>query len=259
MAEAMQAAPLSIALELDGYRPSIAVSGQADQTNISPVVAVLDRLADEHERCVSLDLGGLESLDAAAAESFVGSLGIFRSRQKRLHLKCASEPVQCMLDRLLISDAFCVEEECCRKRGSGPCRIAAAAWEMDVFTLPASLAHCHEARARVDCVAQTVGFAKRVRDDISLAVGEAVTNAIEHGGHKDPNNCFTVSCLGTPERMCVSVSDGGGGFCLDDLPSLEEAFLLEHGRGVHCINAMMDEVSFDFNGGTTVRMVKLGA
>jgi len=257
MAEVAEAAPLTIAVEVHGRRPSLAVAGKADHSNISPVVTVLDRLADEHERCVSLDLGGLESLDTAAAQGLLGSAASFADKRKRLHLKRASDPVQHVLDRLMLSEAFCVEPNCEYESCPGGCGIATAAWAMDVFTLSSSVSNCQEARKRVDRVAETVGFALCRRRDIQLAVGEAATNAVKHGS-PGLHGSFTVSCLGTPERFSVSVSDNGPGFEPDDLLSLEDALLLECGRGVHFMRAVMDEVSFCFDGGTTVRMTKLG-
>jgi serine/threonine-protein kinase RsbW len=129
------------------------------------------------------------------------------------------------------------------------------AWEMDTFTLPSAMIHCQQARQRVDRLAETLGFSKAARRDVMMAVGEAVTNAIEHGNAGEDDH-FTVRCLATPERLCISVSDNGSGFCPDSLPSMQDALFQEHGRGIHCIRALMDEVTFFFDAGTTVRMVK---
>ena len=128
---------------------------------------------------------------------------------------------------------------------------------MEVFSLPSLLMHMRGARERVDRVAETVGFSECGRADIALAVGEAVTNAIKYGANGDDDASFTVSCIATVEKLCVSVSDSGPGFTPDSIPSFEEALFAERGRGVHCMNAVMDEVTFDFQVGTTVRMVKL--
>ena len=46
------------------------------------------------------------------------------------------------------------------------------------------------------------------------------------------------------------------GFRLEDVPRFEDALFKEHGRGIHCMTALMDEVSFSFEGGTSVRLVK---
>jgi len=131
-------------------------------------------------------------------------------------------------------------------------------WVLDLFTLPSTMMHCQEARLRVDSVVGSVGMNDQARSDIMLAVGEAVANAVEHGNGNDPSRSFTVRCLAAPGRVFISISDEGPGFCPEDIPSIEEAMMLERGRGIHCMNAVMDEVRFEFGRGTTVRMAKLG-
>ena len=56
--------------------------------------------------------------------------------------------------------------------------------------------------------------------------------------------------------MCVS--DSGPGLDTSQLSGPGEP-LVERGRGLLCITAVMDDVSFHVEAGTTVRMVKLGA
>ncbi len=256
MAEVICAAPLTLAVEVHGRRPSLAVSGKADRSNILRMTAVLDRLADEYDCCVSLDLSGLESMDKAAAECLANSANAYGIRHRRLHLRKTSQPVQGILDRLMLGDAFCSKERCVYDSRPEECEIASTELLLDAFTLPCSMEKCREARVRVGELAEAAGFELADRQDVMTAVGEAVTNAIEHGCSALEDSVFTVICLATPEKLSVSVSDTGNGFCLDDLPTFEEAFLQERGRGVHCMRAMMDEVSFEFDGGTTVKMVK---
>ncbi|MCL5104489.1 MAG: ATP-binding protein [Armatimonadetes bacterium] len=255
MALAVDAAPISISITREGPRPSIRLAGRADHSNISRIVDILDRLADEEERCVSLDLNEVESMDTTAIERLAGTVGVYKDRKKRLHLRAASEPVRDMFDRHVMSDAFCVREDCLHECCPHTCGIASAAWAIDVFCFPSLMANCHEARERVDRVAEAVGFSKCRRSDIMLAVGEAVTNAVKYGHNGDKAH-FTVSCVATTEKLSVSVSDNGPGFSLQDIPTFEDALMMESGRGVHCINAVMDEVDFQFDDGTTVRMVK---
>lgn len=252
----IELAPLTINLDNTDHHPSVAVSGRADYSNIAEVANVLARLADANDQCVSLDLSGVLSMDTAALECLAGSAGVYRERRKRIRLTCASAPVHNLLERLLLCDLFCCEAEC--GRGAGQCVMATREWELDVFTLPCNMSYCGEARARVKRIADTVGFTRGRRDDVMLAVGEAITNAIRYGMPKDGPASFTISCVATPEKLSVSINDSGPGFCPDDLPSFEDALMNEHGRGVHCMRAVMDEVSFDFQAGTTVRMIKLG-
>lgn len=257
MAEVLDEATLSVALELDGHQPSLAVIGKADRSNMRNVAVVLNLLADEHERCVSLDFGGIESMDTGALRCLAGSANAFKNRQKRLHLKEASGAVRSLLDKHSLSELFCEEQECAHRCSPSTCRIAARTWEFDVFTLPCEMAYCREVRTRVDRVAEAVGLNKHEREDIMLAVGEAAANAVRHGRTDEDENSIGIICVATQDRLCVSISDNGPGFCLDDIPGLEAVVLSDRGRGIHCINAVMDEVDFDFESGTTVRMVKL--
>ena len=250
-------APVNIAVDMHGRQPSLRVAGNADLPNMLSVVEVLDRLADEHEACVSLDLGEVESMDAGALQCLARRAGSLKDRRKRLHLKRVSSVVDSLLDKHLISDLFCREEHT-RECTPGSCGIAEKNWDLDVFVMPATMAYCGKARARVDQVAQAVGFSRCRRSDIMLAVGEAVANAVKHGSSEDGRGYFTIYCLATPERLQITVSDCGSGFDPSALPSLEEALIVESGRGIHCMEAVMDEVDFHFEAGTTVRMVKYG-
>ena len=247
------AAPLSLALKSDGEQPSLVVSGQVDHSNVYRLVTVLDYLVDEHEQCVSLNLADVHSIDSTALGCLTESASQLSEQQRRLHVSEASCAVQKSLDGHLLGDVVCTEENC----SSSCCKFAAQSWQIDLFTLPSDTACCREARARVKKVAQAAGLGGDWLRDVMLAVGEAVTNAIRHGHSGRDDSSFTVGCFASPDRISVSVSDNGPGFCPNRLPAFEEALLAEHGRGVHCMNLLMDEVSYSFDGGTTLRMVKL--
>lgn len=249
---ALNAAPLSLSLNSDGHQPALVVSGQVDETNVYRLVTVLDHLVDEHERCVSLDLTEVESIDTAALGYLAESAGAFTERQRRLHIKDASNAVQQTLDRHLLMDLFCSEPECAGRA----CQITAQACRMDLFTLPSDPCRCREARNRVKEVAESAGLGGNWLRDVMVAVGEAVTNSINHGHSGDEDSTFTVSCLANSERISISVSDNGPGFRIDEVPTFDDFLMGEHGRGIHCMNALMDEVSYSFEGGTSVRLVK---
>lgn len=249
---------LQIGVVADRTQPSLVVRGRADYANIASIISAIEQFIGECDRCISLDLSGVDGIDTAAVEGLASAASRFRQQDKRLRLTGASASVRNLLDRLLLTELFCTQPECAGQHSLDDACISPKAWEIDVFSLPCSMAHCQEARRRVDKVAASVGFGKPHRCDIMLAVGEAVANAIRHGAPEGGESQFTVSCIATPEKLCVSVSDSGSGFSPDDLPSVHQAAMMESGRGVHCINAAMDDVSFHFEAGTTVRMVKLG-
>lgn len=249
-------APLAVRIEADGDRPSIILSGKADCANVSHVVAVLEQVADHDSKCVSLDLQGLESLDTSALQGFAKGLEAFKDHNCKLHLTRTSNAVRDVLDRHHLWDMFCLCQECSNDCTPETCPGADSSWDLDVFTLGAVIGNIRQARLRVGQMACRAGFDDEAISDILVAVGEAVTNAVKYGSKELENPTFTVSCIATSERFCVSVSDSGIGFDPVDVLSFEDALFLEHGRGIYCMRALMDEVTFHFGSGTTVRMVK---
>lgn len=243
---------LSLSLKSDGDQPSLVVSGQVDHSNVYRLVTVLDYLVDEHERCVSLNLADVQSIDSTALGCLTESASQLSEKQRRLHVSNASCAVRKSLDQHLLGDLICKEETCTGQC----CEIAARACRIDLFTLPSETSCCREARARVKSIAEAAGLGGDWLRDVMMAVGEAVTNAIRHGHSGSPDSSFTVGCHASSERICVSVSDNGPGFCPDALPTFEDTLFAESGRGIYCMNSLMDDVKFSFDGGTTIRLVK---
>lgn len=89
-------------------------------------------------------------------------------------------------------------------------------------------------------------------DDVKIALSEACANAIRHAGVDSYSVAFTVD-----DRSCeVEVADLGPGF---DAVQVQPAGtdLLEHGRGIPLIQALVDDLSFvREDDGMRVRLVK---
>jgi len=97
----------------------------------------------------------------------------------------------------------------------------------------------------------------RDAEDIGLAIGEALANAIIHGNRCDPEKTARV-VVAVNERgdLLVSVKDLGSGFDPSRLPNptAPENLLAANGRGIFLIRRLMDEVDFKFDHGTELRM-----
>src|SRR5579863_655785 len=102
------------------------------------------------------------------------------------------------------------------------------------------------------------GTAKEAEDAIEIAINEALANAVIHGNHGNQEKQVHVACRCSMDgEVLVSVRDEGEGFDSRVVPDPTEAqrLLLPHGRGLHLMKALMDEVMFEENG-TVVRMRK---
>ena len=94
--------------------------------------------------------------------------------------------------------------------------------------------------------------------DIEMAVREAIANAVIHGSHENRSTRVYVTCRCTPNgEISIIVRDQGHGFDVRGVPdpTLEQNRLSTHGRGIHIMQALMDEVRFE-EGGRVVRMRK---
>lgn len=56
------------------------------------------------------------------------------------------------------------------------------------------------------------------RDSVSTAVRELLMNAIEHGGHSDPDKRVNLSYVRTARSIVFYIGDPGDGFSIDNLP-----------------------------------------
>jgi serine/threonine-protein kinase RsbW len=102
------------------------------------------------------------------------------------------------------------------------------------------------------------GAAKKDEDGIQIALGEALANAVIHGNHENPEKQVHVTCRCSMDaEVVLTVRDEGEGFDSDAVPDPTgpQGRLLSHGRGLHLMRTLMDEISFE-ESGTVVRMQK---
>ena len=93
--------------------------------------------------------------------------------------------------------------------------------------------------------------------DVEIALREALANAILHGNHEDRRKHVHVTCRCEPDEVSIAVKDEGKGFDTDNVPdpTAPQNIGSIHGRGIHVIRALMDEVRFD-EGGAVIHMKK---
>ena len=86
--------------------------------------------------------------------------------------------------------------------------------------------------------------------DVEIALREALANAIIHGNHEDRRKHVHVACRCEPDEVSIAVRDEGKGFNINNVPdpTAPENVGSVHGRGIHVIKALMDEVRFEESG-----------
>jgi serine/threonine-protein kinase RsbW len=121
---------------------------------------------------------------------------------------------------------------------------------------PSAYRSVAEARRAVGVFAKSCGFAMPDISDIVLAVGEACSNAVEHG-HVERAR-FVVTCDFADPVLRIEVRDTGAGFGTETplgCGALSE--FVGRGRGIQIMRALMDAVTYRCNGsGTTAVLEK---
>jgi len=113
-----------------------------------------------------------------------------------------------------------------------------------------------EARRAIAQFAGDCGFDGHEISDITLAVGEACNNAVEHSRMRHPG--FKVTAICDQRRLEVEVEDSGCGFELAGKGvRMEPEQRGTRGLGIFLMRAIMDDVNYKFeDSGTTVVLTK---
>lgn len=129
--------------------------------------------------------------------------------------------------------------------------------EMIELSIPHRSEYVSMIRLTVTVIASSMGFDIEEIEDIKVALSEACSNAIRHGGCSAEEN-FIVQFIREQGSLTISVSDFGKGYSVQTLqdPKLEE--LNEGGLGIFIIKSLMDDVKIKTGSsqGTSITMIK---
>ncbi len=118
--------------------------------------------------------------------------------------------------------------------------------------LPADTSQLGRARRFIDATAAAAGFGKEDRYQITMAVNEAVANALEHGA-PCRGGMVHLGAEIEAQRLSFYVRDCGKFALVADRDPDEIA---ERGRGFALMNLLMDDVQLQTDGETEVRLSK---
>lgn len=127
------------------------------------------------------------------------------------------------------------------------------------LSVPCDPARMGETRRQVSSLFEQLGLSRDTVFDLTLAFGEALGNAFDHGGGSRADGFVTVGVSVYGDRVVVEVSDDGCGCAFSDgagLPTPTET----RGRGIRLMMMLADGMSITprrDGTGTSVRLVKM--
>ncbi len=138
--------------------------------------------------------------------------------------------------------------------------IETAASTPIVLWLSSRYSNIELADALLAQVCRDRGVTEEARHWISMALREALANAIKHGNRQDPGKRVLVTFGGDDGTLAIEVGDEGAGFSPEEIadPLAAENQMKTSGRGIFYMRTFMDEVAFTRGetGGTLLTLKK---
>ena len=247
---------LDVAVQ-DSSPPVVRVAGQADFHNRHQLHDILERLIDDGHTRVSVDLSNLDYIDTSAISTLVTCAMKMAEAGGKIGLAGVSSQVSRAMTLCGVAAFFAsVPGDVPTWHENGHRAPSENFWHVSDFAVPASPDSAVLARGRVACMLRSLPIGLPESEDVMLAVGEAIANAIKHGCGCDPSLRISVRCVAGPGRLTIEVIDPGPGFDPEKVAAGSRRSLAEGGMGIYMMRLLMDEVSFAFEGSTMTRLVK---
>jgi anti-sigma regulatory factor (Ser/Thr protein kinase) len=120
--------------------------------------------------------------------------------------------------------------------------------EPTIIRITSETENLAQVRAAVQSAAQKCGFAPPDTESIVLAVGEAITNVIQHGYHGEPGQPIEITMEHVrKEQACglqVTICDCGRQVPVEQIAGRDLDDVQPGGLGTHIIRTIMDEVEY---------------
>jgi serine/threonine-protein kinase RsbW len=127
------------------------------------------------------------------------------------------------------------------------------------YRMESTLESVNKAEEMADRIAAQAGIDEDTRSGVSMAVREAMINAVLHGNAYDTNKHVNLTLEHKGQELIVTITDEGTGFVPEEVPDplAPENLLKGSGRGIFLMRAFMDEVRFrKVNPGTEIILIK---
>ena len=241
----------------EGDVPTVKLTGETDFHNRTRIMEAFEGLLAAGHSVVRADLGELLYMDSSSLSALIRCATKAIEAGGAIELVAASPHASRVMN---LCGAMVFFETKMRQSPAAPSKtpvpVMSGPWRVIEFDLPGAPGSAAVARAHIAELVRSLPFDSVEAQDITIAVGEALANAIKHGCKCDPSKQFSVKCMASQSRLEIEITDPGPGFDLDSVRKPVASALAEGGMGIYVMREMMDEVCYTFTECTKVRLVK---
>ena len=130
----------------------------------------------------------------------------------------------------------------------------------NLLVFPSELENISRVEKLIDEISSSYNLSSEVYGKISVAIIEAVNNAILHGNQLDVSKKVKIEYNIDEEAIQFIVEDEGKGFDFNNIPdpTLPENLEKTHGRGIFLMNHLADDIEFCENGALVEMKFRFG-
>lgn len=242
----------------DGDPPVLIVAGEVNYQSAPRIGDALKHLRTNGAQSLIVDCGAVEFMDSSGIGVVVNAAQALRKAGGGLRLRAAKPQLVHALQVSGLAGLVEIDSIVPMHVGVGRrIRPDSEARHNTNMSIPLAANMDGVVRRHVSEIAEIMPFTQDQIDDIKLAVGEAVSNAIRHGEASEGNDRLTVRCMGDDKKIVIEIHNPGKSFDPNAVPIPDPNQLKEGGMGIYFMRSTMDRVEYEFDGtGTTVLLTK---
>ena len=224
------------------------IEGDLILNKVESISPELNEIIDEGCKRLVLNLSGVEFIDSMGITFLIKTVKHMREVGGRLSLMNVGRQVHRALSVARLIDYMPVLED---KKIDIPA-LDPSIRPVYRTTVSINASDLEAGRKYLHTLLQELPMSEEDIFDITLACGEAVSNAVDHGSACD----VFATIAGYEDRVCIEVTDNGCGYNEDEPHEVK----LERGRGIKLMHLLCDSVVIshkETGRGTVVRLVKL--
>ena len=229
--------------------PVVRADGELDYKNCSTLERLIQDTVGRHGPTLGLALDGLDFVDSSGIRILAKAAHAAQNSGGALNLISLTPQLRHALEVTGFNQLFQISG--CTVQMEAPVITYPHTGRMSSFKVPAAMSAPRNVRDRVCDFAACMGFGEPAMDDIKLAVGEAMSNAVRHGGATN-DDFVHIGCHAREDRLRVEIRYPSEEFDPDQVPVPSFDPPAEGGMGIYFMRLVMDKVEYQFADGHAI-------